>query len=132
MTDRAPDQDMLDFGGTFFPSDSVVAFFDSEHDARAVKAEINAALTDARCEVFTPQKIDQWATEGLATAGFIASLGYGIKIVAKHQELARQGKWSIIAHAPSEEATETAMTAVRKRRFYQANKYNTLTVEDLV
>ena len=89
MTDRAHDQDMLDFGGTFFPSDSVVAFFDSEDDARAVKAEINAALTDARCEVFTPQKIDQWATEGLATAGFIASLGYGIKIVAKHQELAR-------------------------------------------
>jgi len=34
--------------------------------------------------------------------------------------------------ARSEEATEIAMSAVRKKRFYQANKYNTVTVEDVV
>ena len=132
MTDRLPKQDMFDFGGSFFPSDSLVAFFDSEADAREVQADINSLLPDAACEVFNPKKIDQWATDGLENAGFIASLGYGIQIVAKHQELARQGKWSIIAFAPSEEATEIAMSAVRKKRFYQANKYNTVTVEDLV
>ncbi len=132
MTDQLPKTSLFDFGGSFFPSDSLVAFFDTEFDARAVRAEINALLPDAACEVFSPEKIDQWATDGLENAGFIASLGYGIQIVAKHQELARKGKWSIIAFAPSEEATEIAMTAVRKKRFYQANKYNTVTVEDLV
>lgn len=131
MTDRLPERDLFDFGGSFFPSNSLVAFFDSEADAREVRAEINSLLPDAGCEVFSPQKVDQWATDGLNTAGFVASLGYGIKIVAKHQELARAGKWSIIAFAPSEEATEIAMRAVRKKPFYQANKYNTLTVEDL-
>ncbi len=132
MTDRLPKTNLFDFGGSFFPSDSLVVFFDSEADAREVCAQINSLLSDAACEVFSPTKIDQWATDGLDNAGFIASLGYGIQIVAKHQELARQGKWSIIAHAPSEEATELAMSAVRKKRFYQANKYNTVTVEDLV
>lgn len=132
MTDRLPKGNLFDFGGSFFPSDSLVAFFDTESDARDVCVEINSLLPDAACEIFSPEKIDQWATEGLETAGFVASLGYGIKIVAKHQELAREGKWSIIAFAPSEEATEIAMRAVRKKPFYQANKYNTLTVEDLV
>jgi len=132
MTDQLPKSSLFDFGGTFFPSDSLVAFFDTEADAREVSAEINALLPDAGCEIFSPTKIDEWATAGLEDAGFIASLGYGIQIVAKHQELAQQGKWSIIAFAPSEQDTEVAMTAVRKKRFYQANKYNTLTVEDLV
>ena len=132
MTDQLPQTNLFDFGGSFFPSDSLVAFFDSETDARDVRAEINSLLPDAACEIFSPEKIDQWATDGLDNAGFIASLGYGIQIVAKHQELARAGKWSIIAFAPSEEATEIAMSAVRKKRFYQANKYNTVTVEDLV
>lgn len=132
MTDQLPKTNLFDFGGSFFPSDSLVAFFDSETDARDVRAEINSLLPDAACEIFSPEKIDQWATDGLDNAGFIASLGYGIQIVAKHQELARAGKWSIIAFAPSEEATEIAMSTVRKKRFYQANKYNTVTVEDLV
>ena len=132
MTDRLPDRDLFDFGGSFFPSDSMVAFFDTEADAREVRASINSLLPDAACEVFSPEKIDQWATEGLANAGFIASLGYGIHIVGKHQALAREGKWSIIAFAPSEAATEIAMSAVRAKRFYQANKYNIFTVEDLV
>lgn len=132
MTDQLPQTSLFDFGGSFFPSNSLVVFFDTEGDAREVCAQINSLLPDAACEVFSPKKIDQWATDGLDNAGFIASLGYGIQIVAKHQELARAGKWSIIAHAPSEEATEIAMTAVRKKRFYQANKYNTVTVEDLV
>jgi hypothetical protein len=132
MTDRLPKTDLFDFGGSFFPSDSLVVFFDTEADARAVCAEINSLLPDAACEIFTPRKIEQWATDGLDNAGFVASLGYGIQIVAKHQELARAGKWSLIAFAPSEEATEIAMSAVRKKRFHQANKYNTVTVEDLV
>jgi hypothetical protein len=132
MTDRLPKTSLFDFGGSFFPSDSLVAFFDTETDAREVCAQINALLPDAGCEIFSPALIDQWATDGLESAGFIASLGYGIQIVAKHQELARAGKWSIIAFAHSEEATEIAMSAVRKKPFYQANKYNTVTVEDLV
>ena len=132
MTDRLPKTNLFDFGGSFFPSDSLVVFFDSEADALEVRAEINSLLPGAACEIFSPKKIDEWATDGLENAGFVASLGYGIQIVAKHQELARQGKWSIIAFAPSEEATEIAMSAVRKKRFYQANKYNTVTVEDLV
>ena len=132
MTDRLPKTNLFDFGGSFFPSDSLVVFFDTEADALEVRAEINSLLPDAACEIFSPKKIDEWATDGLENAGFVASLGYGIQIVGKHQELARQGKWSIIAFAPSEEATEIAMSAVRKKRFYQANKYNTVTVEDLV
>ncbi len=132
MTDRLPKTNLFDFAGSFFPSDSLVVFFDTEADALEVRAEINALLPDAVCEIFSPKKIDEWATDGLDNAGFVASLGYGIQIVAKHQELARQGKWSIIAFAPSEEATEIAMSAVRKKQFYQANKYNTVTVEDLV
>ncbi len=131
MTDHIPDRSLFDWGGTFFPTDSVVAFFDSEGDARAVQAEINAVLPDAVCEVFSPKKVDAWSTEGLNTAGLIAALGHGIKIVEIHQTLARQGKWSILAYAPGEEKTEVAMAAIRKKPFHQANKYNKLTVEDL-
>lgn len=131
MTDKLPDHNLFDFGGSFFPSDSVVAFFNSEQDANAVRAEINAALPTAKCEVFSPEKVHEWASDGLKNAGFIATLGYGIKIVEKHEELSKAGKWSIIAYLPGEEATETAMVAIRKKPFFQANKYNTLTVEDL-
>ena len=131
MTDKLPEHDLFDFGGSFFPSDSVVAFFNSESDANTVKAEINAKLPAARCEVFSPKKVHEWASDGLKNAGFIASLGYGIKIVEKHEELSKAGKWSIIAHVPGEAGTEIAMTAIRKKPFFQANKYNTVTVEDL-
>ena len=131
MTDQLPEKDMLDFGGSFFPSHSVVAFFDTEADARSVAAEINATLPDAKCEVFSPSKVHEWASDGLASAGFVASLGYGIKIVEKHEELSKAGKWSIIAHAKGEETTETVMTAVRRKPFMQANHYNKFTVEDL-
>ena len=131
MTDKLPDNDLFAFGGSFFPSDSAVAFFNTEEDANVVKAEINAALPDSKCEVFSPTRIHEWASDGVKNAGFIASLGYGIKIVEKHEELSKAGKWSIIAHVPSEEATETAMIAIRKKPFFQANKYNTVTVEDL-
>ena len=108
-----------------------MAFFNSEADASSVQAEINSALPSAKCEVFTPNKVHAWASEGLQNAGFIASLGYGIKVVQKHEELSKAGKWSIIAHASSEADTETVMVAIRKKPFFQANKYNTLTVEDL-
>ena len=111
MTDKLPERDLFDFGGTFFPSNSVVVFFNTEADARAVAADINKALPDAKCEVFSPKKVHAWASEGLQNAGFIASLGYGIKIVEKHEELSKAGKWSIIAHAKSEADTETAMVA---------------------
>ncbi len=131
MTDKLPEGDLFDFGGTFFPSDSVVAFFNTEADASSVQAEINHALPAAKCEVFSPKKVHAWASDGLKNAGFIASLGYGIKIVEKHEELSKAGKWSIIAHAKSEADTETVMVAIRKKPFFQANKYNTLTVEDL-
>jgi len=131
MTDQLPDRSLFDWGGTFFPSNSVVAFFDSEGDARAVQADINAVLPDAACEVYSPGKVDAWSTEGMETAGVIAALGHGIKIVEIHQTLARQGKWSILAYAPGEENTEVAMVAIRKKPFHQANKYNQLTVEDL-
>lgn len=131
MTDKLPENNLFDFGGSFFPSNSVVAFFNSEADANAVKAEINTRLPAARCEVFSPMKVHEWASDGLNNAGFIASLGYGIKIVEKHEELSKAGKWSIIAHVPGESGTEIAMTAIRKKPFFQANKYNTVTVEDL-
>ena len=131
MTDKLPEGDLFDFGGTFFPSNSVVVFFNTEADARAVAADINKALPAAKSEVFSPKTVHAWASEGLQNAGFIASLGYGIKIVEKHEELSKAGKWSIIAHAKSEADTETAMVAIRKKPFFQANKYNTLTVEDL-
>ncbi len=131
MTDKLPETNLFDFGGSFFPSDSVVAFFNSEADANAVKTEVNTRLPAARCEVFSPKKVHEWASDGLANAGFIASLGYGIKIVEKHEALSKAGKWSIIAHVPGESGTEIAMTAIRKKVFFQANKYNTVTVEDL-
>ena len=131
MTDKLPERDLFDFGGTFFPSNSVVVFFNTEADARAVATDINKALPDAKCEVFSPKKVHAWASEGLQNAGFIASLGYAIKIVEKHETLSKAGKWSIIALAKSETDTETAMVAIRKKPFFQANKYNTLTVEDL-
>ena len=131
MTDKLPDQKLFDFGGTFFPSDCVVAFFNSEEDANFVRSEINVALPESKCEVFSPKKVHEWASDGLKNAGFIASLGYGIKIVEKHEELSKAGKWSIIAHLPGEAATETAMVSIRKKTFFQANKYNTVTVEDL-
>ena len=131
MTDKLPEQKLYDFGGTFFPSDSVVVFFNSEQDANEVRAEINLALPNAKCEIFSPTKVHEWASDGLKNAGFIATLGYGIKIVEKHEELSKAGKWSIMAHLPGETATETAMVAIRKKPFFQANKYNTFTVEDL-
>lgn len=131
MTEKLPEGDIFDFGGTFFPTDSVVVFFSTEADARSVKADINATLPDARCEAYDPKTVYGWASEGLNNAGFIASFGYGIKIVEKHAELSKAGKWSIIAHAKGEAATETAMVAIRKKPFFQANKYNTLIVEDL-
>ena len=96
MTDKLPEGDLFDFGGTFFPSNSVVAFFNTEADASSVQAEINHALSAAKCEVFSPKKVHAWASDGLKNAGFIASLGYGIKIVEKHEELSKAGKWSII------------------------------------
>jgi hypothetical protein len=131
MTDKLPDHGLFDFGGSFFPSDSVVAFFNNEADANDVKAEINTRLPTSRCEVFSPELVHEWASDGLTNAGFIASLGYGIKIVEKHEELSKAGKWSIIAHVPGQAGTEVAMTAIRKKPFFQANKYNKLTVEDL-
>jgi hypothetical protein len=75
MTDRLPKTSLFDFGGSFFPSDSLDVFFDTEADALEVRAEINSLLPDAACEIFSLKKIDEWASDSLENAGFVASRG---------------------------------------------------------
>lgn len=121
-----------DFGGTFNPKGCVTVFFDTKDDAQKVAAEIIAGgVKDEDCSLFDPKKVAAWAGENVSEAGFFASLGYGIKVVEKHKELAELGKWSLVVRAPSEEETEKVMVAVRKVKFMCANKFNTFTIEDL-
>ena len=121
-----------DFTGTFNHKGCVTVFFDTKADAQQVADDIiRGGVADEDCSLFDPQKVALWAGENVDEAGIFASLGYGIKVVAQHKELADLGKWSLVIRAASEEETEKVMVAVRKVKFMCAHKFNTLTIEDL-
>jgi hypothetical protein len=132
MSENSMKNVRFDIGGTFNPKGCVTVFFESEAEARSVAAEIIAGgVADADCSVFDPKNIAEWAGQNVDEAGFFASLGYGIKVVQQHKELADAGKWSMVVRAPSEAETEKVMVSIRKVKFMCAHKFNALTIEDL-
>ncbi|MEO6015704.1 MAG: RNA-binding protein [Polaromonas sp.] len=121
---------MLSMGGVFYPTGHAFIMFPDAGDARQVAQELETSndgimlLTPA--EVL--EKIGKVDGHSDVTLPRVGTEG---ATVHKYVDLAREGHHALMIPAPSDEATERIMRAVRKVPFSYAQRYHSLAMEDL-
>lgn len=134
MKPFALDSSMLTtLGGVFYPTGHVFVMFPDEEGARRVAQELAARNVETEeAMLVTPQQIlSDIAATTRGTDEPLPSAGSEAATVRRFVELAREGHYGLLVHAPSEEDSEKVMDIVRQGPFSIAEKYRRLVIEDL-
>lgn len=126
---------MRTMGGVFYPTGYVVLMFPTEKDAREAERKLEAdgnngericLLTPAEIQHKIARTVDDHPEEHLPSAGTEAE-------TARHfVQLAKEGHWALMIHAPSHQQSEHVMEVLRGSPISYGQKYRHLVIEDLV
>jgi len=119
--------------GVFSPVGHVVVSFPTHHDMEGAATELGQhGFGDEEIIRYSPSQMKAQAEHDLDNASPLAELGYEVKLVRAHRELADQGYSFLMVHAPhSDQASQVADVA---RRFHaeRAQKYGNFVIEELI
>ena len=119
--------------GVFSPIGHVVVSFPTHHDMEGAATELGQqGFGDEDIVRYSPAEMKAQAELDLDRASPLAELGYEVKLVRAHRELADQGYSFLMVHAPkSDQASQVADVA---RRFHaeRAQKYGNFVIEELI
>ena len=119
--------------GVFSPIGHVVVSFPTHHDMEGAANELGQqGFGDEDIVRYSPAEMKAQAELDLERASPLAELGYEVKLVRAHRELADQGYSFLMVHAPkSDQASQVADVA---RRFHaeRAQKYGNFVIEELI
>jgi hypothetical protein len=133
MKPFALEPNMLTIGGLFYPTGYMFMMFPSEDDARqgARQLEDDGYAGDA-IALLTPEVIQQKVARTAGNADMpMPSAGTEADTVRRFAELASQGHYALMIHAPSAEETEHIMDVLKHAKISYAQKYRHLVIEDL-
>jgi hypothetical protein len=110
----------------------VVAFADAAHAAAAVAALREAGFQDEDILQYTAAEEKQEMDAMLADVSGVAEFGYEAELMRKYQKAAADGACWLIVYAPDDDPTQRVAELCKLHGAILAEKYNHLSVEDLV
>jgi hypothetical protein len=119
--------------GVFSPVGHVVVSFPTAQDMEGAASELGQhGFGDEEIVRYSPAEMKAQAELDLDQASPLAELGYEVKLVRAHRELAEQGYSFLMVHAP--QTDQAAQVADVARRFHaeRAQKYGNFVIEELI
>jgi hypothetical protein len=110
----------------------VVALPDAQHAAAATAALHAAGFAAEDVLQYTAGEEKNEMDRMLADATGIAEFGYEIDLMRKYQQLAADGACWLIVYAPDDATTQRVADLAKRNAAILAEKYNHLTIEDLL
>lgn len=130
----ALEPNMLTLRGVFYPTGYMFVMFPTEKDARdAERALEEKGYTGDSSSLLTPEDIQQKIVRTVGNADIpLPSAGTEADTVRRFAELAGQGHYALMIHAPSADETERIMNVLKDFPISYGQKYRHLVIEDLV
>jgi hypothetical protein len=124
---------MLTFRGVFYPTGyAFIMFPQAEHAVQAARELEAAGFDSEKISLLTPQAIlSEISKVDGASDLALPSVGTESATVHKYVDLAREGHYALMVHAPSDADTKRVTSAIRQLPFSYAQKYHLLAIEDL-
>lgn len=110
----------------------VVAMPDDDRATAAVQALRAAGFAPEDILEYTAAEEDDEMDRMLQHASDFAGFGYEVSLMRRYQELAKEGASWLIVYAPDEKRSYQVGDIVKAHDAVMAEKYNHLTIEDLL
>ena len=126
---------MLTLRGVFYPTGHVFIMFPTEKDARdaAYALEEDNHHSSESISLLSPEDIQEKIARTAGSADIpLPSAGTEADTVRHFAELASQGHYALLIHAPSAQASEHIMQVLKDFPISYAQKYRHFVIEDLV
>ena len=119
--------------GVFYPTGYMFLMFPSEKDARDAERLLEEdGYTDESISLLTPQDIQEKVARTVGNADIpLPSAGTEADTVRHFTELASQGHYALMIHAPTAKETEHVMELLKDAPISYGQKYRHLVIEDL-
>ena len=119
--------------GVFKPEGHVVASFRSEDEAkRGLEALKQAGFDGPDVVTYRPEQMKAIVEERLATKSFVSSFGSEVNLMRVHGEMSDRGFHWVVIRAPENEQTERVTEVLQQAGAATAQKYNRMTIEELI
>lgn len=128
------DSSMTTMGGVFYPTGHIVLMLPGREAAdKAVRALMDAGFDGDSMSLLSPEVIHGQIARSVGTADIpLPSAGTEADTVRRYAELASQGHWGLMVHAPKSDHGDRVMDALQGMPVAYAQKYRQLVIEDLV
>lgn len=119
--------------GVFKPVGHVVLAFAETHDRdEAARALAEAGFADSDVLRYSPDEMCAMVDREMAQSGPLAALGQEKNLAKAHRELSEQGHCWLVVYAPHAEQAERVGQVAKRCHAKLAQKYNQMTIEELV
>ena len=125
---------MLTMRGVFYPTGYMVVMLPTEQDARAAEHKLEeSGVMGEQVALLSPDVIQEKIARTVGSADIpLPTVGTEADTVRRFAELASQGQWGLMIHAPHGDETERVMDVLRAFPLSYGQKYRQLVIEDLV
>ena len=125
---------MLTMRGVFYPTGYMVVMLLTEQDARAAVSKLEeSGVLGEKVALLSPDVIHEKIARTVGTADIpLPSAGTEADTVRRFAELASQGHWGLMIHAPHGDETARIMAILKAFPLSYGQKYRQLVIEDLV
>lgn len=133
MKDFKLSRDMLNLRGQFYPTGHILAMFDGEDAARAAaRALVDGGVQDDDISLISPETMMGDVARTVGTGDIpLPSAGTEGDTVRRYTNLAAQGHWALLIHAPDSADSDRVMAALKDHQPSHAQRYRMLVIEDL-
>ena len=125
---------MLTMSGVFYPTGYMVVTLPTEQDARAAERKLEeSGVMGEKVALLSPAIIQEKIVRTVGNADDpLPSAGTEADTVRRFAELASQGHWALMIHAPKGDETTQIMDILKAFPLSYGQKYRQLVIEDLV
>lgn len=125
---------MLTMGGVFYPTGYMFVMLPTEQDARAAERKLeDSGVMSEKVALLSPLVIQEKIARTVGTADIpLPSAGTEADTVRRFAELASQGHWALMIHAPHGDETANIMELLKGFPLSDGQKYRQLVIQDLV
>jgi hypothetical protein len=125
---------MLTMRGVFYPTGYMVVMLPTEQDARAAERKLEeSGVMGEKVALLTPDVILEKIARTVGSADIpLPTVGTEADTVRRFAELASQGHYALMIHAPHGDETAHIMEILKDFPLSYGQKYRQLVIEDLV
>ena len=124
---------MKNMGGVFYPTGWMVLMFPGEQQAREAGRRLAShGFADEALMLVTPEDVRRELLETAGDDEILPSAGTEGDTVRRFAELAAQGHYGLMVHAPHQKDSDRVMALLEGAPISYGQKYRMLVIEDVV